>query len=269
MGKRRPDPLGDRCKALEEPETSRELDPSLVTLARLDGRAFHTLTRGLGRPYDARLSLCMTEVTRWLVEDFHASFGYTQSDEVTLGWEGRPTFTRVHKLTSVLAGSASARLADLLREHVPEKSARGACFDCRVWQVPTRFDAVDALRWRENDAVRNSLTMAAQSYYSHRELDGVGSAEKLQLLRRVGVEWDDYPPHFKRGVYVKRALKEHYLSVEEWMEIPERHRPDFFRPVLRSFVDVVDAEPIGRMADPDVFLFGEREPAEEIREGAA
>ena len=84
MSKDTKDSFGDRMKMYEGIEASRILMPGLPICVRLDGRAFHTFTRGLNRPYDERLSRMMIETTKRLVEDTHALIGYTQSDEISL-----------------------------------------------------------------------------------------------------------------------------------------------------------------------------------------
>lgn len=53
-------------------------------LVRLDGKAFHTFTKGLQRPFDKRLSDLMVDTTKFLVEQSNATVGYTQSDEISL-----------------------------------------------------------------------------------------------------------------------------------------------------------------------------------------
>ena len=138
------DGLGDRCKDLEQREASRAAMRGLPLLARLDGRAFHTFTRGLTRPYDPAMSRCMIETARTLVEETQARVAYTQSDEITLAWyepaDAATTYLfdgRWQKLGSVLAGLASARFNQLVAEHLPAKAALLPHFDCRLWQVPT------------------------------------------------------------------------------------------------------------------------------------
>ena len=75
--------LGDRMKSYEQRFSSRFL-PMIPTLIRLDGRAFHSFTKGMDRPYDERFRTCMVETMRALVEETNARCGYTQSDEITL-----------------------------------------------------------------------------------------------------------------------------------------------------------------------------------------
>jgi tRNA(His) 5'-end guanylyltransferase len=116
----------------------------LPLLARLDGRAFHTFTRDLPRPYAPGMSALMIETTRYLVAEMNARVGYTQSDEISLAWyepsssaTEYPFDGRYQKLASVLAGMASARFCQLLPTHLPSKVGTTPHFDCRVWQVPS------------------------------------------------------------------------------------------------------------------------------------
>lgn len=66
------DTLGDRLKHVEQQEAGRRAMSGIPLMARLDGRAFHTFTRGLQRPYDRRMSQLMIDTTRYLVEKTHA-----------------------------------------------------------------------------------------------------------------------------------------------------------------------------------------------------
>lgn len=166
--------------------------------------------------------------------------GYTQSDEITLVFKGNgiPFDGRYQKLCSVLAGFASAVFAREAMELWPLKQIV-PCFDCRVWEVPSEADAIDVLAWREADAVKNSVSMAARAFYSHKELHGKGQKEMHDLLHAKGVNWNDYPVHFKRGVYVKRITRE----VECGNDIPEKFRPPSGK-VMRSFVEIFNVPPI-------------------------
>ena len=44
------DVMGDRLKIQEQIECARKADSSKPLMCRLDGRAFHTFTKGLNRP---------------------------------------------------------------------------------------------------------------------------------------------------------------------------------------------------------------------------
>lgn len=256
------DALGEKCKAFEMAEAGRKAMPGLPLLARLDGRAFHTFTRGLARPFDPAFSACMADTTASLVEEFHATVGYTQSDEISLAWRppenpsGQFPFDgRFQKLCSVLAGHASARFAQLIAERLPAKREAIPAFDCRVWQVPTLADTLDVFVWREDDAVKNSITMLAQAHFSHRELHGQGSGDKLAMLDRMGIRWQEYATHFKRGLYFRRVTRERTLTFDERERIPIQHRPPEGETFLRSAVEVLDIAPIRREPDAIDRLF--------------
>lgn len=257
------DTLGDRCKALEMMEAGRKAMPGLPLLARLDGRAFHTFTRGLERPFDPRLTRCMVDTTAFLIEDLDARVGYAQSDEITLAWyfppdaigSAYPFDGRWQKLASVLAGLASARFTKLIAQHLPDKAHLTPCFDCRVWQVPSVQEALEVFVWREDDAVKNSITMAASAFYSHRELHGKNSADKQELLFKKGINWNNYPVSFKRGTYLQRKTEDRVLTDEEWTRIPEKHRPPREQTFTRSRVVEMDFPPIRRISNAIAALF--------------
>lgn len=77
---RHPDEFGDRMKQYEGMEASRRLLPLLPICARIDGRSFSQFTRGFAKPFDPDLARAMRETTRWIVNQTHATIGYTQSD---------------------------------------------------------------------------------------------------------------------------------------------------------------------------------------------
>lgn len=239
----------------------------LPLLARLDGRAFHTFTRGLRRPYEHGMSMAMIETARHLVRELIAVVGYTQSDEITLAWyEPSQSLTdylfdgRYQKLASVLAGMASARFVKLVAEHLPGKASETPHFDCRVWQVPTLADAADVFVWREDDATKNSITMAAGAHYSDRELDGMNSSLKQEMLWRKGVNWNDFPSFFKRGTYLQRRSFDRELTDEERARIPEAHRPAPGATVQRTQVVELDLPPVRKIANLVEVLFERAEP---------
>ncbi|NVB84452.1 MAG: hypothetical protein HOV81_39120 [Kofleriaceae bacterium] len=259
--------LDDRCKSFEVAEAGRRAMRGLPLLARLDGRAFHTFTRDMRRPYEPGMSTAMIETTRYLVQEMTALVGYTQSDEITLAWY-EPSQSpndyafdgRYQKLASVLAGMASAKFMKLVLEHLPSKANETPHFDCRVWQVPTLQDALDVFVWREDDATKNSITMAAGAYYSDAELDGKRSADKQELLWQKGVNWNDFPAFFKRGTYVQRRAFEVELSDEDRARIPEAHRPPPGAKFKRNKVVELELPPIRRIANAAAVLFERADP---------
>ena len=236
------DTLGDRLKAQEQAEAGRKCDATLPLMCRLDGKAFHTFTKGLARPYDTRLSQLMTDTAAYLVEHTHALIGYTQSDEISLCWlpTAEPEFEYMYdgkfqKLTSVLASMAGAYFNRELPKRIPEKEHMLPAFDARVWNVPNVRDVYLNFRWRQDDAIKNSISMAAQAMFSHKELQGVGSEDKKAMLRLKGRPWENEPQFFRMGTFVQRVVRMVELTPEQLEKIPEKHRPT--GPVARTMVE--------------------------------
>lgn len=247
------DRLGKEMKRYEQVETNRRANIAQPLMARLDGRSFHSFTQGLNRPYDEQLSRLMIDTTKYLVSETNALLGYTQSDEISLVWN-YPVKTggqqhqylfdgRFQKLTSVLAATATGYFVHHLEKYLPSKRLEIPVFDCRVWQVPDLKEACRTFQWREKDAVKNSITMAALAFFSHKKLDGVNSKTKREWLIEQGAPWEAMPRFFKQGTYVKhvKSLKE--LSEEELMAIPSKHRPT--GPVERCSVQEIELTLLG------------------------
>jgi tRNA(His) guanylyltransferase len=262
------DAVGDFLKEVEMREAGRKAMPGLPLIVRLDGRAFHTFTRGMERPFDLDMTTTMEIVMKELVEEFHANVGYTQSDEITLVFSGPIPFDgRYQKLCSVLAGYASAVFAVEAAVLWPEKHII-PCFDARVWDVPNLFHVIDVLAWREADAVENSVQMATRAHYSHKQMHGKNQRDMHEMLHAKGVNWNDYPDHFKRGVYAKRVKVTKTLSDAELAKIPAAHRPT--GPVERSEVQILYVPPIAQMfLEDQLRLVGRESDNEEAVEPVA
>jgi tRNA(His) guanylyltransferase len=255
--------LASRMKRYELEEAGRRMMPLLPIVARLDGRAFHTFTQGLSRPYSPEFTRCMVETAAVLVDEFGADLAYTQSDEISLFWKNDDPFKqmafdgRFQKWVSLLAAEASVAFNLSVRDHLPQKAPtrkKRAKLDCRVWQLPNMFEVYNVFLWREDDATRNSLQMAAQSHYSQKELHKAASPKLHDLLHAKGINWNDFPAFFKRGTYVARRKYERELTPAELDNIPEDRRPT--GPILRSGIFVLDAQPIQSYKSIVPFLDG-------------
>lgn len=257
--------LGNRHKAYEAHFDS-ALMPGLPVIVRLDGRAFHTFTKGLRRPYDERLSYAMVETTKHLVKEWNATIGYTQSDEITIGFaniDPEIEFVfggRIQKIVALMAASASVKFNNIVKQYIPEKASETPLFDARIFQYPNLQLAAENFLWRETDATRNSLTMAAHSVYSTKDLHKAGYSKKHELLAAKGINWNDYPTHFKRGVYVGKSTVMKTLSVEEQERIPPKHRGELGKQFARSVIEVRDLPPVAAIANPIEVLFFNTSP---------
>lgn len=258
------DCLGDRMKAYESAEAGRRLMPLLPVLARLDGRAFHAFVKGLERPFDERLSRLMIETARFLLRDTVATVAYTQSDEITLAWvptgyESQVFFDgRTQKMNSMLAALGSAYFNRRLPEFLPtEFSERLPVFDCRVWNVPNLEEAANTFLWRELDATKNSISMAARAHYGHADLHERTGPEMQEMLFRKGVNWNAYPAFFKRGTYLRREPVRRPFTPAELESLPQKHaaRENPGLVVERSAVVSRELPPLARVENRVGVLF--------------
>jgi tRNA(His) 5'-end guanylyltransferase len=183
--------------------------PGLWIVARLDGRSFTRLTKetcGFEAPFDERFRDLMAGTVRHLMGvGFRVVYGYTESDELSLVFDSADDLfgRKERKIVSILAGEASGFFSVAL--------GRPACFDGRVSQLPTRRLVLDYLRWRAEDAHRNSL--GAHCYWALRKegipaeettrsLVGLSVGGKNELLFRRGTNFNDLPAWQKRGIGV-------------------------------------------------------------------
>jgi tRNA(His) 5'-end guanylyltransferase len=261
------DDFGDRMKGYEAADTGRASDPALPLLARLDGHSFSELTRPLAKPFDERFSALMRETMLALVRRFHATFGYVQSDEITLCWlpprDGEPATVpfagRFQKLDSLMAGYASVYFSHDAHVSIPELRGNRATFDCRAWNVPSETEAYNAVLWRQLDAEKNAISMAAQRHFRPQALHEKNGAEKIRMLAEAGVDFHAYPAWFRRGTFALRSTEARPLSPEQLARIPPQFRAQAPAEVVRSFVDLRDVKLLAQ-AEPLRVLRGEVPP---------
>lgn len=195
------DSLGDRMKSQYEDRTRYKLPRRTYTIIRLDGKAFHTLTRNCQRPFDAHfMGLMNITALKLCMSISNTRYAYVQSDEVSLlltDFENIKTEQwfdgNIQKMVSVAASIATEAF------NASSVYSLGAHFDARVFTIPDPIEVENYFIWRQKDATSNSIQMAAQALYSHSELEGM-SCERLQdMMHAKGVNWNDYTAGEKRG----------------------------------------------------------------------
>lgn len=258
--------LGDRMKWYESQETAGQFLPQIPVVVRLDGRSFSKFTKPFERPIDRAFREIMVTVTKSLVDKSNAVIGYTQSDEITLIlYTSNPKSDlffkgRKFKLLSSLAAMASVRFNRLAEKAWPEymdaldEADELPTFDCRCFQVPNRDEAVNALIWRELDATKNAIQMAASTLYMHRELMNKNTSQQQEMMFRKGVNFNDYPAYFKRGTYVQKVKVEKPLDAATLARIPADKRPDN-GVVVRKTMTELDLPPLARIANRVAVIF--------------
>lgn len=223
------DDLGNRMKTFYEEIPKTRLMRRCPVICRLDGRSFHTFTRGFKRPFDDVLIKTMQETAKYLCENIQGcQLAYTQSDEISLllidyqRFETSAWFDyEIQKMVSISASMAtmvfnrvfSETVSDLKFDNTNpmdtyfEAVYSGAMFDARVFNIP-KEEVTNYFYWRQLDASRNSIQMVGQANFSHRELQNK-SCNDIQdmLMTQKGINWNDFPTYQKRGSCV---IKEDY-----------------------------------------------------------
>lgn len=228
------DDLGTRMKTYYEGIPRTKLMRRTPVIIRIDGKAFHTFTRGFEKPFDKIMVKTMQETTKYLCENIQGCvFGYTQSDEITLvliDYQKLATSAwfdyEVQKMCSIAAsmatlafnkffyenvflynGMASVDMSNkeyLYKEVYAKAIKKGAMFDARVFNIP-KEEVTNCVYWRQLDATRNSIQSVGQANFSHKDLQNK-TCNMIQdmLHEQKGINWNDYPTYLRRGTAVKK-----------------------------------------------------------------
>ncbi len=174
--------LGDRMKRYEN-ISRKYLTRRLPVIIRIDGKSFHSFTKGFEKPFDDILIDTMQNTMFELCKRIEGCVvGYTQSDEISLvlcdykkmtteAWFGN----NIQKICSVSASIATQAFNTYFRKVVqdmPDKYKKridSANFDSRVFTLP-KEEVNNYMVWRQQDAIRNSIEATGQAYFSHKQL---------------------------------------------------------------------------------------------------
>ena len=224
--------LGDRMKNNYENISRYYLTRRMPVIIRIDGKAFHTFTRGFKKPFDDILVKTMQDTMKYLCENIQGCvLGYTQSDEISLILTDYAEFTtdawfgnNLQKMCSVSASMATLTFNKAFNDNIVKyidnnldadcgvtkdlteytkilinARNKGAMFDSRVFTIP-KEEVCNALIWRQQDATRNSIQSVGQANFSQKELHGK-SCNDIQdmLMLQKGINWNDYSTTLKRG----------------------------------------------------------------------
>jgi len=225
------DELGDRMKEDFENRSRFLLPRRSYTIIRLDGRSFHTYTKGLKRPFDDELINDMDSTAQYLCENIAgAKIAFVQSDEISIlltDFENENTESwfdnNLQKMCSISASMGTSkfnalRLEGILLDENSKISGKPpfdviemamarfnlAHFDSRVFQIPSRTEVANYFIFRQQDTTRNSIQSVAQSLYKHKELEGKNTSELQEMIFQKGINWNDYAPKYKRGRMVSK-----------------------------------------------------------------
>lgn len=226
------DNLGDRMKGYENiPRTY--LTRRMPTIIRIDGKAFHSFTKGFQKPFDEVLIQSMWDTTKYLCENIQGcKVGYTQSDEISLLLTDYETITtsawfdkNIQKMVSISASMATLAFnlafSNIITDGVenkdwtfdPEmlemykkysKKQFTALFDSRVFTIP-KEEVNNYFIWRQQDATRNAIQMVGQANFSHKQLQNKNCNQIQEMLfQEKGINFNDLPIYQKRGACITK-----------------------------------------------------------------
>lgn len=201
------DSLGDRMKRHES--VSRNFLVSKVpVIIRVDGKAFHTLTRGFEKPFDSSMMLAMDAAAYAVAKEIQGCKAYyVQSDEVSFlltdydkvesqGWFDY----NQNKLVSLTAAYMSIFFYDAIVGC--HENVQFPVFDSRAFNV-NREDVANYFLWRMKDYHRNSINMYAQHFFSHKQLKGKNLATVHDMLYGIDKNWAaDLSDREKNGMFM-------------------------------------------------------------------
>lgn len=196
--------IGDRIKNNYENRARQELIRRMPVIVRVDGRAFHTFTRGMKKPFDRYLIEAMVAGAKTVAAEMQGfKAAYIQSDEAsffitdydtlqTHGWFDY----RKSKIETI---SASIMTAAFNRKISLERDAH---FDARAFNIP-REEVANYFLWRVLDWERNSLSMYCKSFFSHKQMQGCGKVEQHEMLHSIGLNWaKDLTDQERNGTWI-------------------------------------------------------------------
>jgi len=225
--------LGDRMKEYEN-ITRHKLMKCTPVVLRLDGKAFHTYTKGCDKPYDEDLHYLRVNTLDYLCNNIQGCIlGYSQYDEISLvlkDWQTLQTSpwfdNNIQKMVSVTASMCTAAWNSLVAKDlfgnenddlIGKFRGEYALFDCRAFNLP-KEEVVNYLIWRQRDWERKSVQMLGQSLYSHRQLQGISNKGLITKIENEhGIVYGDLPDYEKRGEF---WIKDKNLGFGEIINTP-------------------------------------------------
>lgn len=206
------DTLGDRIKRFED-VTRISLTPRMPLIIRVDGKSFHTYTKGM-QPFDLNLRDAFIDSARAVAAEMQGfEVSYHQSDEVSFLLTDYAThetdcwfdytLQKVATITaSVMTANFNKRIADIFEANHREAPKKLAYFDARAFNVP-KEDVANAFLWRCKDWERNSLNMYCMQFFSAKQLHKKNSSDRHEMLHGVGRNWaKDIAPYFRNGSFI-------------------------------------------------------------------
>ncbi|QDF14388.1 tRNAHis-5'-guanylyltransferase [Staphylococcus phage PMBT8] len=221
------DNFGDRMKGYENTYRAK-LPKRMPVIIRLDGKAFHTYTKGMEKPFDEKLVNAFWETCKYLCQNIMGcKMAYHQSDEITLLLTNYDKLTteswfdnNIQKMVSVASSMATMKFNQCMQGYTDKV----ALFDARAFVLP-QDEVNNVFLWRQQDATKNSVSMVAHNGFGHKALQNLnGSKKQEKLFQERNINWNNLPTWQKRGAcIVKKYYQKGDVLRSRWVvdkEIP-------------------------------------------------
>lgn len=219
--------LGERMKSYEH-VWRQKLIRRMPIIIRIDGKAFHTFTRGLKKPFDDLFMDAMQATAEYLLKEVQGcKFAYVQSDEISLlltdydNYDTEAWFdNNIQKMVSISAAKASVFFnqrfsLNCIDYNIKSKEAgtydsnysyklleAGSTlpvFDARAFNLD-KDEVCNYFIWRQEDCIKNSISMIARTVFSEKKLHGKSTIERKDMLLDAGIDISkEYSTYHRRG----------------------------------------------------------------------
>lgn len=211
-------------------------------IVRIDGKAFHTFTKGMKKPFDLIFMESMQDTMKYLCENIQGCvLGYCQSDEISLLLIDYDTFetsawfdNNLSKIISITSSMASVYFnqqfsLNLLDYRIKAKQNNDRdiiyennlysnisslpIFDARAFNLQ-KEEVNNYFVWRQQDAIKNAIQMIGRAYFTHKELENKNGKDIIDMLDSIGVNYHSYSTSEKRGTCCIKTDKGWELDTE-------------------------------------------------------
>ena len=207
-------------------------------IVRIDGKAFHTFTRGMKKPFDHIFMESMQDTMKYLCENVQGCIlGYTQSDEISLllidyeNLESSAWFdNNINKIVSIAASMTSLYFNKIFymkmfaycvennvnkeyKDLLVDKSNSLQFFDSRAFNLQ-KEEVNNYFIWRQQDAIKNAIQMIGRAYFTHKELENKNGKDIIDMLDNIKVNYHSFSTCEKRGTCCIKTDKGWELDTE-------------------------------------------------------
>lgn len=269
----RKDTLGDRMKSFED--ISRfYLTKGLPIIIRVDGKSFHTFTKGFQKPFDMILMKALWRACQYVAKNMQGcKVVYHQSDEMSFLLDKNqmsPMFeNNVQKIVSVSASMVTFAFNKYFAEEVnnvfgiygndaddeslykflkvyKKRIDTGGLFDSRIFILPEN-EVTNYFIWRQQDAMRNSIQMVGRTNFSHKELEKKSCQDiKEMLIAHKDLNFDNIPIYQQRGacIFREKYILDNVQKTERSRWVVDENIPIFSedRDYIEKFLIVEEEE---------------------------